>query len=233
MEYSVLSKCVQCEAKYIRKSSPGRNQLYCSRKCYFNSQRGKIRKRLGKIKVCLSCKKSFYCYASDIKRGKLSCSRVCASKNRIGKKWSKERRSKTIGYWKGKHLPIETRQKIGRTRIDRGYIVPTGEKSPAWKGGITPINKRIRRRKQYLEWRREVFERDNYTCVLCGDRNMKGRGQTVILQADHIKPFAFFPELRFEINNGRTLCVPCHRLTDTFGRRAYKYEETKAGRIDR
>jgi 5-methylcytosine-specific restriction endonuclease McrA len=33
------------------------------------------------------------------------------------------------------------------------------------------------------------------------------------LEADHIKPWAYFPSLRFELSNGRTLCRPCHDKT--------------------
>lgn len=61
-------------------------------------------------------------------------------------------------------------------------------------------------------WRKAVFERDNYTCQICSARNGKGVGD-IRLEADHIKPWAYFPELRFDINNGRTLCRPCHDTT--------------------
>ena len=51
-----------------------------------------------------------------------------------------------------------------------------------------------------------VFEKDAFTCQMC----FKIGGT---LQADHIKPWAFFPELRYDLSNGRTLCVPCHKTT--------------------
>lgn len=92
----------------------------------------------------------------------------------------------------------------------------SGELSPNWQGGITPVHQKIRGSKKYKEWRTSVFQRDNYTCVECGD---KSGGN---LNADHIKPFAYFSELRFELSNGRTLCVDCHRRTDTYGGRVLK-----------
>lgn len=90
-----------------------------------------------------------------------------------------------------------------------------GENAPNWQGGKTPKIKLLRKSKQYADWRSAVFERDNYTCQHCGVRS--GNGRTIILNADHIKPFADFPELRFDIKNGQTLCVACHRKTPTFG----------------
>jgi len=83
-----------------------------------------------------------------------------------------------------------------------------------WKGGVTSINKSIRSSLQYKLWRESVFKRDNFTCVWCGSKS--GDGKTVALNADHIKPFSLFPELRFAIDNGRTLCLDCHKKTDTY-----------------
>ena len=77
---------------------------------------------------------------------------------------------------------------------------------------IGVLNRRIRYSKAMKDWRKAVFERDNYTCQICF---IKG----VYIEADHIKQFAFYPELRYELSNGRTLCRQCHRGTDTWGKR--------------
>lgn len=120
---------------------------------------------------------------------------------------------------KGKIMSEEQKEKIRKTHKKLGIKGPglKGDKHPCWKGGITPELKRIRRSVEYKLWREAVFKRDNYTCIWCGDN--KGGN----LNADHIKPFAYFPELRFAIDNGRTLCIDCHKTTDTFGRKVYNY----------
>ena len=103
-------------------------------------------------------------------------------------------------------------------------IARRGEGSPNWKGGITPINKRVRNSLEFRLWREAVFSRDNYTCVWCGARN--GNGKKIILNADHIKSFALYPELRFAIDNGRTLCIDCHKTTDTYANNFFKNYKT-------
>ena len=94
--------------------------------------------------------------------------------------------------------------------ITKKSVALMGERNPNWQGGITPVNARIRKTFRYRLWRTAVFLRDDYTCQMCTRRGGK-------LNADHIKPFAQYLDLRFELDNGRTLCVPCHRKTDTWG----------------
>jgi 5-methylcytosine-specific restriction endonuclease McrA len=70
------------------------------------------------------------------------------------------------------------------------------------------IDRSLRYSKASIEWRKSVFERDNHTCQECGKRGG-------YLEAHHVKPFAFFPELRYELSNGQTMCRPCHNKTKT------------------
>lgn len=93
-----------------------------------------------------------------------------------------------------------------------------GKNASNWQGGKTAELKKVRNSFEYKLWRTAVFERDDYTCRFCSKRGGN-------MQADHIKPFAYYPELRFAIDNGRTLCVECHRTTDTYSYKANKHKD--------
>ena len=67
---------------------------------------------------------------------------------------------------------------------------------------------------EYKLWRAAVFNRDRWICQECGSNKR--------LNADHIKPWADYPELRYDVDNGRTLCWECHRKTPTFGNYRHK-----------
>ena len=195
------------------------------------------------IKNCQNCNKEFSVPLSEIKRGNGKfCSHKCVAdlhlkglagnrkgaktseehKRKIGlankgrqytlsKKW-KVKNSVNMGqFWKGKEFSEEHRAKMGLM----------GEKNPMWKGGITPVNIQIRQSPEMRSWRKAVFGRDNYTCQACWAKN--GNGKKIVLNADHIKPFSLFPDLRFDLNNGRTLCLGCHKKTDTYSYKLKKY----------
>lgn len=123
-------------------------------------------------------------------------------------KWSKTRQGRERFDLRGKKRTPEQRRVASLSKIG----IMAGEKHWNWKGGISPENHIIRQSFPYKEWRRNVFKRDGWTCVLCSFRSKCSSD----IQADHIQPFAYYPELRLELSNGRTLCVPCHKSTETY-----------------
>jgi len=66
----------------------------------------------------------------------------------------------------------------------------------------------------YYGWRKLVFIRDKYKCTKCGTGDK--------LEAHHIKSYSKNKELKFDINNGITLCNDCHRETDSYGSKVRK-----------
>lgn len=104
-----------------------------------------------------------------------------------------------------------------------------GPNHPRWlppEQRKSPLYKQIRDCVKMQDWRKKVFERDNYTCKFCNHR-----GGT--LNAGHIKQFALILKENsvktledaleccelWELDNGRTLCDDCHRKTDTFAKK--------------
>lgn len=130
-----------------------------------------------------------------------------------GKKQTEEHKLKKVLARKGYRHSEKTKERIAKSLMGKskgkGIHRNIGENHPNWKGGVTPANKLIRNSMQYRLWRMSIFIRDGRKCIWCGSKEK--------IQADHIKPFALFPELRFIIDNGRTLCEKCHKTTDTWG----------------
>ena len=129
---------------------------------------------------------------------------------KLGKKHSKEHNRKiSLGLMGNRSRTGEVYSIEARKAQSERF---KGAKSHLWRGGITKVNVKIRSSLEYRLWREAVFKRDDWTCVKCKKRGVK-------LNADHIKQFAFYPKLRFKVNNGRTLCEDCHKKTDTYKNR--------------
>ena len=122
------------------------------------------------------------------------------NKVNFGRIWSQEQKETMSkakkGQGIGRKCSITLRKKMSESH--------KGDKSPTWKGGISPENRKIRNGIQIRLWRESVFARDNYTCQKYGVRGGK-------LVAHHIKNFAEKIELRFAIDNGITLSEKAHK----------------------
>lgn len=83
----------------------------------------------------------------------------------------------------------------------------SGENNPSWNPNLTDedrANNRCSKEGSQEDWRKQVYERDDYTCQCCGQRG--GR-----LNAHHLDGYNWCVEGRFDVGNGVTLCEDCHK----------------------
>lgn len=102
----------------------------------------------------------------------------------------------------GENKALEIRKKTSKNR--KGKAI--GKNASNWRGGIDKRRKYDITSFEYTQWRKAVFERDNYTCQHCGKTNC-------YLEAHHTKPKCLFPELALDVDIGLTLCKECHDKT--------------------
>ena len=155
-------------------------------------------------KSCLICNKEFRVLSQRRLQVAKFCSQVCYGLSERG-------RIPKTAYKKGQHPSPKTEFKKGKLHPYYGKSSPALGKKWGLSGRGRSVRYELMNRPEHRKWRKAVFERDNYTCQICYVRGGK-------LHADHIKPFYLYPELVFSLENGRTLCILCHRKTPTFGR---------------
>lgn len=240
----ITRTCLICQKEFLIPPCVikiGKGRL-CSRKCQGIWQ---SKNRTGKnasnwqnkviMKTCLLCKKGFATYLHRITDGKgkycsARCYRQKQKENNILKECiiCHKILDVTVSKFKtgrGKYCS----QKCLGIWMSKNCL---RENAAHWMGGLTSLYQRIRYCSRYKQWRTTVYQRDNYTCQICGQLGGK-------LHADHIYPFSLIVkdlekiyttyekivacELLWMLNNGRTLCVSCHKKTDTYLGKARTY----------
>lgn len=201
----LINNCLRCgkdikTTKYRREKG---HDKYCSRKCA----------NPPKFFTCLNCKKEFRRSPSS---NAIYCSKQCCN-------LSSDRRENAR-----KNMVLQMSDPVKRSRFLQGIAKRTSD--PSWraskhfqKGALHPRYKGNARNRyedyEYKKWRKEVYQRDQYSCQRCGAKG-------VALEAHHVQHWATHPELRYEVSNGISLCLLCHATVHgrEFKPRTYKCE---------
>jgi len=197
---------------------------------------------------CNTCGKSrevSYCQKWNIEKGLNKDCISCSSKKKDqtglkkGRGWNKGLKGFMSGHpayndgqmFRGKKHTEDSKEKMRLAKLGKklgnyseehrakisialkGKKRKSGSSHYNWKGGITSENKRQRALFRNT-CHKQVLERDNFTCGECSKKGIN-------LHVNHIKEWAKFPELRFDLKNCVTLCVECH-YRKTYGKEKKK-----------
>lgn len=126
-----------------------------------------------------------------------------------------------------KQMGLATKEKWRRNCFDVDFTTSkvrigikkrnqNGSKNPNWKGNkVQSKDRRLRNSIKLDKWKKSIFKRDNYICQMCTQRGGS-------LEVHHIKKWKKFRSLRYNINNGITLCKKDHKF---IRRKEERYEK--------
>lgn len=244
------------ECKYCKIIFDGvKKKIYCSIKCSKANYRLKSKEYLKKYfkkryieKTKINNRICDYDKLNDSSKRDENGRFIKGSKSCLGKHWKVEdtlkmkfkkhdfgfKKGNKLGlgksYMKGRGVSLETRNKMSESHKKNIH------NHHWWKGGATPLIRVIRRCYLYVKWRKDIFTKDGFKCIMCGIKSgheikMKN-GKKVYLEADHY-PVSFAEIFHknniqnikdaiacnafWNIDNGRTLCTICHLQTPNHG----------------
>ena len=114
-------------------------------------------------KTCKVCKKTFIFRAYTHCKNRVFCTLKCMLKH-----------GSTTGL---------KRTDASKKRLSEKY---KGSGNPAWKGGISYERRRMGNQSLHNAWRKQIFERDNYTCVKCAVRMLAEGGESHWNESRHV-----------------------------------------------
>ena len=210
MKFSqIKTNCDYCNTEIsVKKSQFERANLhFCNIKCKHNYN--KENKFWGKEHsynyqgeqevICINCGSNFLISAGQYNAGnKFRKGNFCCSKKCVGQ-WNKQNSS-------------------GENSVRWGVEGLRGESNPSWKGGITPFIKAIRLCGEYYKWKNKVLERDNYKCSNCNSTmNLIVHHKKRLIDMVNYYELKNMEQARdctelWNIDNGITLCIDCHKL---------------------
>lgn len=197
--------CEQCGMQYC-----GRGQRFCSNSCrvrWTNLHRNVAKRQDVRLKI------------SQSRRGKPTTTgrklppsqKQHISDSLKGRKITPEIVARKVASWRRNVSVYGGLSPKHRLQLEELHRKQHGENHPFWRGGTTPQRVKEYQTERYLSFVEIVLARDNYTCQKCGMRN--GNRTTVRLQVHHVKSYAEYPELRYNVSNGITFCLKCHNMT--------------------
>lgn len=200
-----------------------KNRFFCSYNCYWESMKG--RKLPENVIKKLKGRKSS---KETIEKRKITFTKTMALKKR-NKVYKLKIKTRNIGEKIGKvcleckkiffyRKYRENKAKfcshncyakslLGREPMNKGIKRPdlSGKNHPRWIADRSKLIKRQERNDSaYHNWRMNVWLRDNFKCKI-NNQDCDGR-----LEVHHILGWSLYPELRYELNNGITLCHAHH-----------------------
>ncbi len=220
--------CEFCEKEYTKIKAMVDKSKYCSKTCMNEARKNQIEFNCDMCGKLVSTQKSHY-----DRQENHYCSYECVAKSREGKCKNPDHvRVNKITYviFICDNCGEEAKQKYDNYNPKGNHhfcnkkcegewrsINIIGDKCGQWKGGITKLRYAIRSSRNYRVWRKECFEREDYTCEVCDNRGG-------YLEVHHVKPFALILDENkiqsleeakmcnelWDTENGQVLCKKCH-----------------------
>lgn len=127
---------------------------------------------------------------------------------RVAKMASKKRGVKTAPRLHRRGIRVSQNTEFKKGLVPKGGFstrFKKGANHPLWKNGVTSENEKIRKSGEYKNWRIAVYRRDGFCCQICKKHCDKKN-----IVAHHKNSFSLYPQSRFVVEEGITLCRRCH-----------------------